>query len=194
MKETALLLRQLITTTDKIGAVAPSSKQLAREIVDQANVRNANLVLEFGPGTGAFTSHILEAKKRNAQMVAVEQNPDLVKLLKRKFTGIHIEENCIENIDEILIDLGISEKADCIVCGLPWASFNPDLQNRLLDATYNALKPGGVLATFAYLQGMVLPAAKRFKKAIQQKFETVEKSKVIWNNVPPAFVYRCVKG
>jgi hypothetical protein len=52
---------------------------------------------------------------------------------------------------------------------------------------------GGAFATFAYLQGTFLPAGRSFKKRLTKYFSKVVKSKVIWRNLPPAFVYRCWK-
>lgn len=193
MKEHFLFLKHFITKPTTTGAIAPSSKYLAREIVKQAGVSRAKLVLEFGPGTGAFTHEIIHSKKNDADFVAVERNGELVKILKNKFPDSNIVEDCIENIEEILKKLGIEKKADCIVCGLPWAAFEDDLQERLLNATHEILKDGGVFTTFAYLQGLMLPAGQNFKRNIHKRFGKVEKSRVVWRNLPPAFVYRCEK-
>ncbi len=52
---------------------------------------------------------------------------------------------------------------------------------------------GGVFVTFAYLQGLVLPSGKKFKHNLKKYFSHVERSEVVWGNVPPAIVYRCLK-
>ena len=53
------------------------------------------------------------------------------------------------------------------------------------------LRPGGQFATFAYLQGLLLPAARRFRANLGRSFSQVERSPTAWTNLPPAFVYRC---
>jgi phospholipid N-methyltransferase len=194
MKESILFLKNFVTKPATMGAIVPSSKFLADEIVRQAGVAQANLVLEFGAGTGSFTEKIIKIKKDDAHFVAVERNAELVGILKGKFPDENIVWDSIENIEEVLNRLGIQGKADCIVCGLPWASFNEKLQKRLLDTTHDILKDGGVFTTFAYLQGLLLPAGQKFKKNINERFSKVEKSTVVWRNLPPAFVYRCTKG
>jgi phospholipid N-methyltransferase len=40
---------------------------------------------------------------------------------------------------------------------------------------------------------MVLPSAHKFRKKLDRTFHKVEKGKVVWGNIPPAFVYRCRK-
>ena len=48
--------------------------------------------------------------------------------------------------------------ADVILSGLPWASFPNGLQDEILNAILASLPEGGSFATFAYLQGILLPA------------------------------------
>lgn len=193
MKDRLLFLKQFMTNPGSIGAIAPSSGRLAKEIVKQAAVHKADLILEFGAGTGIFTKHIVDKKKMDAKFVAVERNPELVNILKKKFPALKFHADSIENISQILEVEKIEKKADSIVCGLPWAAFDRDLQHRLLNATHDILRPGGVFTTFAYLQGLLLPAGQRFKRNIEKCFSKVEKSPVVWRNLPPAFVYRCTK-
>jgi phospholipid N-methyltransferase len=80
---------------------------------------------------------------------------------------------------------------DCILSGLPWAAFPEQLQDRLLEEACKNLAPQGFFVTFAYLQGLLLPAGRRFARKIRGRFTHVEKSPVVWRNLPPAFVYRC---
>jgi phospholipid N-methyltransferase len=55
------------------------------------------------------------------------------------------------------------------------------------------LNDGGYFTTFAYIQGVFIPSARRFRKFLSESFSSVETSRVIWSNLPPAFVYRCRK-
>ena len=92
----------------------------------------------------------------------------------------------------------IMEKADiktlnAIVSGLPWAAFPEKLQLGILNAVVDSLSDGGYFTTFAYLQGLLLPAGQRFKKLLKKSFKEVKISRVVWNNMPPAIVYRCKK-
>ena len=82
---------------------------------------------------------------------------------------------------------------DAVLSGLPWAVFPDSLQLELLEEIKANLKPGGKFATFAYVQGMVLPAAQKFRKLLKSEFGEVHQSPIVWRNAPPAFVYRCEK-
>ena len=174
------------------GAIAPSSRSLACKMVSDIDLQSASVVVEFGPGSGAFTGEILKRLNKEALFCVIENNAQLFSVFCRQFPGINAFEDSAVNVQKILHSLGI-EKADCIVCGLPWASFCGDMQDQILGATLGVLREGGRFATFAYLQGLLLPSGQAFKRKLSRCFSEVRKSSIAWANLPPAFVYRCVK-
>lgn len=174
----------------QVGAVAPSSTRLARVITDGIGLEQAAAIVEYGPGTGAFTRTILERKAPGARYVAVEHNPALAAHFRERFPGAALVEGSVADLPEHLPRLGIAS-VDCIVSGLPWAAFDPALQDRLLGVTREVLRPGGAFATFAYLQGLLLSSGQRFRQRLGDSFATVSRTPTVWLNLPPAFVYRC---
>ncbi len=192
MKTKIAFLREFLRNPGSVGAVAPSSPSLAREMVRQAGVREASAIVEFGPGTGAFTREIVAQARPSASFLAIERNPALAQILQQELPTVRVYEDSVENLGAILQQAGI-EHVDCILSGLPWAAFDEDLQDRLLEAAWKSLAPGGCFVTFAYLQGLLLPAGQRFARKIRGRFQQVTRSKVVWKNLPPAFVYRCTR-
>lgn len=65
-----------------------------------------------------------------------------------------------------------------MINGLPWAAFPGRLQCGILDPTIRLLRTGGTFSTFAYLQGLVLPAGVRLRRLLNQRFSRVEVSPV----------------
>ena len=181
-------LKQFVLHTVKTGAVAPSSEGLADLITDTAGLHSASAVIEFGTGTGVFTEKILQKISGETSFFALEINPDFVKATRKRCPEAVVYQDSAANAKKYLDELGINE-CDCIICGLPWAAFSEELQNELLDTIIDVLKPGGKFLTFAYLQGILLPAGMRFKKKLSTRFNSVTKTKTIWLNFPPAFVY-----
>ncbi len=192
VRHTLTFLKEYLRSPATIGAVAPSSSRLARRIVDLAGVTQARVIVEYGPGTGSFTRRILHVKQPDAVLIAIEFNPQMAQTLRRRFPNVDIENDSVENLAAILARRGI-DKVDSIVSGLPWAAFNESLQDRLLDVTLAALRPGGRFATFAYLEGRMLPRGRRFRNKIRDRFSKVHSSPIIWRNLPPAFVYQCTR-
>jgi len=183
---------EFVKNPKRTGAVATSSRHLARTICAEIGVESASVVVEYGPGTGVFTEEILRVKKPEADFFAIEQSPTLAADFRRKFPDVRLFEDSAANVAAMLAETGCGS-IDSIVCGLPWAVFDEELQDALLSATLDSLTPGGQFATFAYLQGLLLPAGQRFKDKLAQSFSKVEKSPTVWRNLPPAFVYRCTK-
>jgi phospholipid N-methyltransferase len=175
------------------GAIAPSSTHLAREMVSWIDWNDVATCVEFGPGTGAFTPSILESMNRGTRFFTVELNPDFAATMQRHFPEVETLCRSVEEIDQICAERSVSQ-IDCIVCGLPWAAFATDLQNRLMQAVLSRMPKDGYFCTFAYLQGTLLPAGIRFKHLLRESFSSVERSRTVWRNLPPAFVYQCRTG
>lgn len=177
------------------GAIAPSSKWLARTITSDLGIETAQVVAELGPGTGVFTKAIRARRPDSAVQIAVEINPQFAERLRDEYPDVHVVNDSAERLSEIVKAAAGEDStgADAIISGIPWAVFPEELQTQLLDAICATLKPGGKFATFAYLHGAWLPPGVRFRKMIGGKFARVDTTPVVWRNIPPAFVYRCEK-
>ena len=137
------------------GAIAPSSRRLAAAMVEGMDLAHASTVIEYGPGTGAFTAAILRELDPRARFFVIEKNAAMLDAFRLRFPQVLAFEDSVENVGAILASLGAGP-VDCILCGLPWASFGNELQDALLGATLAVLRAGGTFATFAYVHGAVL--------------------------------------
>ena len=185
---TLQFLRRPMTT----GAICASSLGLSRMMTSDIGVENAEVVVELGPGTGAITRSILPKLKQNSDFFAVELNESVIPIFKERFPDCDIYHDSASNLPKLLRQRG-KRSANVILSGLPWASFPESLQDELLSAILESLPEGGSFATFAYLQGVVLPTGMKFRKKLHSFFRSVDLSPIVWKNLPPAFVYRCHK-
>jgi phosphatidylethanolamine/phosphatidyl-N-methylethanolamine N-methyltransferase len=176
----------------RTGALAPSSRWLATRMTEGLELEQAEVVVELGPGTGAFTRVIEKQLRPEALLLAVEINPDFAALLKQKFPRAHVVHGSAERLDEHLARLGRTS-VDCVLSGLPWAGFSRDLQERLLTPILKTLRPGGRFATFAYSHAAWLPRGQEFRRLLEAHFAQVRTTRIVWRNLPPAFVYHCEK-
>jgi phosphatidylethanolamine/phosphatidyl-N-methylethanolamine N-methyltransferase len=184
--------RAFLRNPTQIGAIAPSSAVLAECITSEIDIERAGSVVEYGVGTGVFTRAILRKLAPEASYCGFEIDPELAARFRRDFPGVNLSTEDVVHAPRVLAEAGIAQ-ADCIVSGLPWAAFPEQTQRRILSSTMAILAPAGHFATFAYLQGVILPAGKRFRRLLDEHFAVVERSRVVWRNLPPAFVYRCRK-
>lgn len=183
-------VKSFLRKPSAVGAIAPSSHQLALMMVDWFDWDAARNVIEYGPGTGVFTQQIVAELHPEAKFFAIERDPELAAIVKQRLPDVTLVEDSVANVVAHCKALEM-EQVDAIVCGLPWASFPDALQRECLDAMMQVLRPGGQFATFAYWQGLLLPAGQRFRGRLSEYFSTVESSPTVWRNLPPAFVYRC---
>lgn len=185
-------LKQAFSSPKTVGAIIPSSKYLAEKFVKTANLSSSKVVVEIGCGTGVVTEKLVDSLNSETSFFAVELNSTLADLIKKKFPKINVFNRCAQELPEILSSEGAG-KADTIISSLPWASFDLDLQYQILDAIIDSLSDNGEFLTFTYTGANKLPGGKRFLVMLNQKFSKVEKTKIVWANFPPAFIYHCKK-
>ena len=190
--EYAKFLKVFLRAPASTSAIVPSSPWLAERMIEDVRLDQAKVVVELGPGTGAFTRAIQKEIQPAATFLAVEIDPVFANHLKRRFPRVHIINDSAERLDQHLQTLGHTS-ADCILSGLPWAGFSGEEQQCLLGAVFRALRPGGYLTTYAYNHVAWLPGGRRFRKLLQSTFSDVATTRTEWRNLPPAFVYRCRK-
>ncbi len=188
-KAPGVFIGQFIEEPRVIGAVAPSSSRMARLMLEGLDLANASAVLEYGPGTGAFTVEILRRLGPRTRFVAIEVNPRMAAMMRHRFPHVRLLEESVENARSICDGEGIAS-ADVIVSGLPWTMFDEALQRRILDGVKAVLRPGGVFVTFAYTFTAMMPAGRRFVRLMREYFPRVERSRIEWRNIPPAAVLR----
>ena len=173
-----------------MGAVAPSSARLAGVLASIVPREGAPVVVELGPGTGAVSAVIAARLPEHARHLAVELDPAMVSYLRRTRPGLEVVHGDARELGALLAEHGVT-KVDAVICGLPWALFDDGTQAEILGEISRAIGDTGAFTTFGYLQGMVLPAAHRFRRTLRETFDEMLVSATVWRNMPPAFVYVC---
>lgn len=187
-----MFFHQFLRRPNVTGAVTPSSAALARRMVERVDFQAAQVVVEYGPGTGVFTREVISRLRPDATFLAFELNPELVGVVRRRFPEAQVYQDSAARVEHYL-PLNGCDHIDAVISSLPWAAFPGPLQDEILDPTVRLLRPGGCFSTFAYLQGLALPAGVRLRRRLKRRFSRVEISPVTWRNVPPAIVYWCTK-
>ncbi|TDC65954.1 methyltransferase domain-containing protein [Micromonospora sp. KC207] len=181
------IIREFLRRPALTGALAASSRRLADAMTDGLDLERARAVVELGPGTGAITEAILRRLAPGVRLVAVELNPVLARQLANRYAG-----GPVEVVHGSAADLATltAHPVDVVVSGLPWTVMPHERQRRILDAVGGALGEDGRFSTFAYVHAAWTPPARRFAAELAARFPAVERSRIVWPNLPPAYVYR----
>lgn len=192
LRAARLFIGQIMGAPRAVGAVLPSSRALGEAMVEPIDFARARVIVEFGAGTGALTQAIVPRLTPQHRYLGIELNAAFVEHLRDEFPKLTFVAASVENLDRILAEHGI-ESIDAIICGLPWASLPVTVQERAFGHVSRFLVKEGLFITFAYLQGLPLPAARALRRRLGTLFSKVSRTRIIWGNVPPAFAYVCRK-
>ncbi|UVI32890.1 class I SAM-dependent methyltransferase [Paenibacillus spongiae] len=180
LQERLLFISRFIKAPGQIGSLTPSSKFLAKKMIEAVPWKDASAIAELGAGTGAITKYIPRYARTSTKVLLFEKDAFLRTQLERQYP----EFPCYADGCELQLAVrseGI-EQLDCILSGLPFFNFPRAVRSKLIEQIRLSLKPGGLFIAFQYSQQMKSQLCEHFiMKDIQ--FVTM--------NVPPAFVYIC---
>lgn len=180
-------LKAFISNPTAVGAISPSSRALAEAMIDGLGLQPDEAVLELGPGTGAFTAHILRIVSDSRHYVGVEREPSFARILKRRFPDLNIVNGLAEHTDEMYRKNGLPYPK-AIISGLP-SSTQP---RSVLDSTVAALDrmmgPGCIFRTFQYVHAFFFPSAVHFRRQLDAVLGPCHFGRLVAKNLPPAVV------
>ena len=174
-------LRGFIKHPVMVGSVIPSSKVLIDKMLAPVDWANCRLFVEYGPGVGTFTQHVLDRLAPDATLLTIDTNPDFTDYLNGKFADSRLQAvtGSAANVRKIMADRGF-EAADYILSGLPFSTLPPGIGPRIAEQTEEALRPGG-----AFLVYQFSPKVRAF---IAPHFDRIDKG-FEWINIPPATLF-----
>src|ERR1700722_10471060 len=176
-------IRSWIERPLSIGAVTPSGKVLARAMARYVDPNSSGPVVELGPGTGPVTEALVAAGVSPSRLVLVEFNPSFCRILQSRYPEATLVQGDAYSLRRLLETLLI-QPAAAVVSGLPLVTKPIRERWRLIRDAFELMVPGAPFVQFTYSVASPLP--KRLGGF------TVEASKRIWMNLPPArvWVYR----
>ncbi|WP_339257352.1 methyltransferase domain-containing protein [Paenibacillus sp. FSL R5-0713] len=180
--EPFLFLQGFLRNPKRVGSVLPSSKFLARKIVQSVRWDEVRSIAELGPGTGAVTRLMRAHLPQSATVFLFERDPKMRSNLKRTYPEFMFHSNAsylLKRINQEHV-----QQLDSIICGLPFFNFSREMRQNILSQIHTALRPGGILVLYQYSLHM--------KKRLAKLFE-IEKIQFGPLSFPPAFVYVCRK-
>ncbi len=165
-----------------VGAVAPSSPSLAKAMVHALGDIPDGDILELGPGTGAITHYILQLTGRH--VIALEKDHKMAAKLQQLLPKLEVLQGDAQYIPELLSGRQLA----AVVSGLPLLNMPHEIRENIIAGAFEAMHADGVMVQFTYGPNQPIPVDLTDALGIKGK-----RGKKIWNNVPPATVWRFTK-
>ena len=165
----------------EVGSITPSSKFLVKKMLETVDFGNTEIIIELGAGSGIITRELLKKMSKGSKLVVFETNKDFYSDLKKIDDARMVVYNqSALKLQEYLND----ETIDYIISGIPLATLEKSDKNDLLLLSYKSLKSKGKFIQFQY--------SLESKKDLEKVFDKVS-TDFTPLNIPPAFVFSCLK-
>ncbi len=197
-------LRQYYEQFETTGAIAPSSRFLARSMTRFLAARerqNAVQVIEIGPGTGAVTDQIVRQLGPDDRLDLVELNEQFIRILEERFAAdpawarvrpqVQIHQQPVQDYS--------GPAGDFVISGLPLNNFPLPLVREIRETYLRLVRPAGVLSYFEYMY--IRTVRRRISRGSERTRiigiddllgELCEQHRIcrdsVWLNLPPAWV------
>jgi Phospholipid N-methyltransferase len=192
MRDTRTFMAAILRRPKELGAIAPSSKALARRAAVRVPASGSPVVVELGPGGGVITDEIRSRLPRSGRLIAVEASGEMVRHLRETRPWLHVIHGDARQLTKFMRDEGL-DRADSIIATLPWTVLGDEAQIDLLRQITRLLAPDGTFCTVLTLTAWPLPIARRFRQRLGAAFGEVETTRPVWGNIPPAMLYVCAR-
>ena len=175
---------KLIKNIKTTGTITPSSKVLIRHLLKPIDFSTASCIVELGPGNGCVTRALLDRMHPTCQLISLELDNEFATKLKLiEDQRLHVYNACASSIRSILDELQIST-VDHVVSSLPLALIEDHVVQDILSTVGRNLRDGGRFLQYQYSLANYNDVKPLFKDV---------KLHFTLRNMPPAFVYECVK-
>lgn len=186
MKENLQFLRAFLKNPTKVGAIAPSSPELAQTMVSGLEPDRDNIILELGVGTGAITRFIEPILPDRHSYLGIELDENLHFSLHRQYPELKIVQGNACEAYRIHSESGLG-KVKYLVCCLPFVSLPRAVTEEIYSQIDLFMNDGCTLRLFQYAHGYYLPPALKLRERMRNLYGKSMRSPLVLKNVPPAY-------
>lgn len=182
--KTELYIKELVKDK-KVGAITSTSDYVVKKLIEKINFKNAEIIIEYGPGNGVITKILLDNMKHDAVLYVFETNENFINDLSQiKDNRLKIINDDAENAKNIIKNKYKIEKVDYIVSTIPFTFIEKRKRKRIINNSFMLLKDKGRFITYQYSL-LIFNLIKWKFKSVQWKFVLL--------NLPPAFIIYGIK-
>ncbi len=186
MNENIQFLQAFLKNPLKVGAITPSSPELAQKMAQGLSPNENEIILELGVGTGAITKFLQDSMPNEKSYLGIELDKDLVRSLKRKFPDLKIIRGNACDVFSLHQKTNLGKVGYIISC-LPFVSIPNEIGEIILTEIDKFMEQGCVFRTFQYAHGYYFPSAIKLREYMDKNYGKAKKSQIVMKNVPPAY-------
>ncbi len=185
-EETLLFAKNFIQHPLMLGSLIPSSRFLIDRLLSKVDWSRARTIVEYGPGVGTITAHILERMSPDARLIAFEMSERFVRHLGHNFPDprLHVVHGSAEIVQKELERLNL-DGADYIISGIPFNNMPVEMRVRIARQIREVLNPGGEVLIYQFTR-TVLPHLRTNFNQVYQEF--------VLRNFPFAMLFHCTQA
>ena len=170
----------------QVGAIAPSSKFLAKDLVSQLKKRVSGNscpplnILEIGAGTGPLTKQIAKHLRPEDRLDIVEIHKKFYQIVKSKYR----QSNIYTHHSDIL-NFKPEQQYDFIFSSLPYENMPEQISQQIWKRKLELCCQDAYISYFKYVKFRDFKSD--FEEQVVQKYG--QNKKIVLLNLPPAKVY-----
>lgn len=176
-----LFLKGFLKHPIMIGSIIPSSQRLVRHMLGPVDWTECRVFVEYGPGVGTFTPHILQRLGPDALYIAIDLNPEFIAHLSSTVTDSRFRAivGSAADVEHIVRRCGCSH-VDYVLSGLPFSTLPNGMGESITAATARILKPGGSFLVYQF--------RRRVQDYLALQFPHIDHALEYWN-IPPCHLF-----
>jgi phosphatidylethanolamine/phosphatidyl-N-methylethanolamine N-methyltransferase len=182
-------LRRFLRRPRHVASIWPSSRYLARQMFRDLDLKTGDLVLEYGPGTGAFTVEVARLRRIGIGLryLGIEKDPGMHDFLVHRFPDLDFVLGDAADVVEICSGYDLPPAA-AVISGLPLMFIDRASLLGIFSGTSACLRADGVFRTFSYAHSYPTRLAGELRDLMTRCFEECHVSAPVLRNLPPALV------
>lgn len=177
----ALFFKGFLKHPMTVASIIPSSEAVIRQMLSRVDWATCKLFVEYGPGVGTFTPHILERLAPDATYIAIDLNPDFIAYLSATIADSRFRPilGSAVDVEQIVRDSGFSQ-ANYVLSGLPFSTLPKGVGPAIAAATARILRPGGAFLVYQF--------RTKVRDFLTAHFPRIDQAMAVWN-IPPCSLF-----
>jgi phospholipid N-methyltransferase len=177
----AMFFKGFVKHPVMVGSIIPSTDTLIAHMLSKVDWKACKLFVEYGPGVGTFSPHILKRLAPDATYIAIDTNPDFIDYLSATIKDSRFRPilGSAADVEEIVRDSGF-DMADYVVSGLPFSTLPSGVGPAIAAATARIVRPGGAFLVYQF--------RAKARDFIAPHFKRIDHAMEYWN-VPPCHLF-----